>query len=289
MKIGFCGLGLMGAPMVKRLLAAGHQVTVWNRTADKAASLFGPDVLVALTPAQLAQDCDVVLLCLFDAQAVEQVVFGPNGLVNGKAMRYLVDHSSIPPAKTIQLAGRLAADHGAIWVDAPVSGGVGGAQQGTLAIMAGGPQDAIQQLTPLMLSYGQRVTRMGDVGTGQVSKLCNQTIVTSTIAAIGEAVALAQASGVDATQLSHALAGGWADSVLLQIFVPRMTEPPPTKIMATINTMLKDLDTVAALAQQHRVPMPVSSATQQAYRQSGALALGESDVSQLIRLYRGQP
>ncbi|MBP6019129.1 MAG: NAD(P)-dependent oxidoreductase [Burkholderiaceae bacterium] len=289
MKIGFCGLGLMGAPMVRRLLAAGHQVTVWNRTPDKAASLFGPDALVAQTPAQLAQGCDVVLLCLFDAQAVEQVVFGADGLVKGKAMRYLVDHSSIPPEKTIQLAQRLAADQGAVWVDAPVSGGVGGAQQGTLAIMAGGPEDAIQQLTPLMLSYGQRVTRMGDVGTGQVSKLCNQTIVTSTIAAIGEAVALAQASGVDAAQLSNALAGGWADSVLLQIFVPRMTAPPPSKTMATINTMLKDLDTVAALAQQHRVPMPVSSATQQAYRQAGALALGENDVSQLIRLYRGQP
>lgn len=289
MKIGFCGLGLMGAPMVKRLLAAGHQVTVWNRTPDKAASLFGPDAQVATTPAQLAQECNVVLLCLFDAHAVQQVVFGPDGLVNGKAMRYLVDHSSIPPAATMQMAERLATDHGAVWVDAPVSGGVGGAQQGTLAIMAGGPQDAIQQLTPLMLSYGQRVTRMGEVGTGQVSKLCNQTIVTSTIAAIGEAVALAQASGVDATQLSQALAGGWADSVLLQIFVPRMTDPPPAKTMATINTMLKDLDTVAALAQQHRVPMPVSSATQQAYRQSGALALGESDVSQLIRLYRGQP
>ncbi|NYT65107.1 NAD(P)-dependent oxidoreductase [Alcaligenaceae bacterium] len=289
MKIGFCGLGLMGVPMVKRLLAAGHQVTVWNRTLDKASLLFGTDVQVASTPAQLAQECDLVLLCLFDAQAVEQVVFGPEGLVNGKVMCYLVDHSSIPPAQTIQMAKRLADAQGTIWVDAPVSGGVGGAQQGSLAIMAGGPQDVIQQLTPIMLSYGQRVTRMGDVGTGQVSKLCNQTIVTSTIAAIGEAVALAQASGVDAAQLNQALAGGWADSVLLQIFVPRMTEPPPTKTMATINTMLKDLDTVAALAQQHRVPMPVSSATQQAYRQSGALALGESDVSQLIRLYRGQP
>lgn len=288
MKIGFCGLGLMGIPMVRRLLAAGHQVTVWNRSPGKAA-LLGPDVLVVETPEQLAKHCDVVLLCLFDAPAVEQVVFGPRGLVHGKAMSFLVDHSSIPPAATIQLAGRLATEQGAIWVDAPVSGGVGGAEQGSLAIMAGGPADVIQQLTPLMLSYGQRVTRMGDVGTGQVSKLCNQTIVTSTIAAIGEAIALAQASGVDAAQLSKALAGGWADSVLLQVFVPRMTEPPSSKITATINTMLKDLDTVAALAQQHCVPMPVSGATQQAYRQAGALALGEADVSQLIRLYRGQP
>lgn len=286
MRIGYCGLGLMGFPMVQRLMAAGHPVMVWNRSPEKAVALQKLGATVANTPQELAQSCDVVFLCLFDAQAVQDVVFGQQGLAQGAGLRYVVDHSSIAPAATIDFAQRLEQANGAVWIDAPVSGGVGGAQDGTLAIMAGGPPDAIHDLTPLMMAYGKRVTRMGAAGAGQTSKLCNQTIVASTISAIGEAVALAEAGGVDASQLSHALAGGWADSVLLQLFVPRMTDPPPQQKMASINTMLKDLDTVAALAQQHHVPMPVGGAAQQAYRQARARDLGESDVSQLIQLYR---
>lgn len=287
MKIGFCGLGLMGLPMVKRLLASGQPVMVWNRTPDKITTLSDQGVLLANTPQQLAEQCDVVVLCLFDASAVQDVVFGPQGLVHGTQMRFLVDHSSIPPASTVQMATRLQEMGNAVWIDAPVSGGVAGAESGTLAIMAGGPAQAIQQLTPLMMAYGQRVTRMGDVGAGQASKLCNQTIVATTIAAIAEAVALAESSGVDASQLSQALAGGWADSVLLQTFIPRMTATSSGKITATVNTMLKDLDTVAVQAQVTNVPMPVSCAAQQAYRQASKQGLGETDVSRLVQVPRG--
>lgn len=287
MKIGFCGLGLMGLPMVKRLVASEHQVMVWNRTPEKVAALADQGVLLATTPQQLAHECDVVVLCLFDALAVHEVVFGPQGLVHGSQMRYLLDHSSIPPANTKLMAAKLQDAGDAVWVDAPVSGGVAGAESGTLAIMAGGPVDVIKQLTPLMMAYGQRVTRMGDVGTGQASKLCNQTIVATTIAAIAEAVALAESSGVDASQLNQALAGGWADSVLLQTFIPRMTATSPGKTTATVNTMLKDLDTVAVQAQVTNVPMPVSCAAQQTYRQASKQGLGGNDVSQLVLVPRG--
>lgn len=287
MKIGFCGLGLMGLPMVKRLLAAGHQVMVWNRTPGKTAALVDQGVLQATTPQQLAQQCDVAILCLFDASAVQEVVFGPQGLMYGDQLRYVLDHSSISPASTVQLAATLQEKKAVIWIDAPVSGGVAGAESGTLAIMAGGPVQAIQILTPFMMAYGQRVTRMGDVGAGQASKLCNQTIVATTIAAIAEAVALAESSGVDASQLSLALAGGWADSVLLQTFIPRMTATSPGKITATVNTMLKDLDTVAVQAQAANVPMPVGGAAQQVYRQANKRGLGSDDVSQLVQVSRG--
>lgn len=287
MKLGFCGLGLMGAPMVRRLLAAGHDVLVWNRTPRKTMALAALGATPVAYPADMAQECEIVCLCLFDAAAVEAVVFGPNGLAVEGALRCVVDHSSIAPDQTRSMAKRLLDMNNAAWVDAPVSGGVGGAEEGSLAIMAGGSADMVRTLTPLLMAYAKRVTHMGDVGAGQTTKLCNQTIVATTIAAIAEAIALASASGVDASRLDEALAGGWADSALLQIFVPRMTSPPQGKL-AGLNTMLKDLDTVAALAQQQGTPMPVSTSAQQVYRLARVMGLGEHDVSQLARVSLGR-
>ncbi|HUH40182.1 MAG TPA: NAD(P)-dependent oxidoreductase [Castellaniella sp.] len=284
MRIGFCGLGLMGTPMVRRLLAAGHEVLVWNRSPGRAAVLQAEGATVCQTPQALGQQCALVLMCLYDAAAVEAVVFGPQGLAQADAVKVLVDHSSIPPDETRRYAARLAQASGAVWVDAPVSGGTGGAAAGTLAIMAGGPQAGVDMARPVLMAYAQRVTHMGDTGAGQVTKLCNQTIVATTIAAIAEAVTLAQDAGVDAGRLAEALAGGWADSTLLQIFVPRMTQTPPP-VQAGLDTMLKDLDTVAALARSQGSGIPVAAAAGQCYRQASRQGLGPQDVSQLIRLY----
>lgn len=285
MKVGFCGAGAMGSPMVRRLLAAGHEVLVWNRTAARVQDLVAAGARQASTPAALAEECEIVCLCVFDAQAVEDVVFGEQGVAGSRRLKVLVDHSSIPPADTRDMAARLAAANGAIWIDAPVSGGTGGAEQGTLAIMAGGPEHIIADITPLLMAYAQRVTHMGAVGAGQITKLCNQTIVATTIAAISEAVSLATDNGVDAARLPQALAGGWADSTLLQLFVPRMlvaSNPPG----AALDTMLKDLDTTAKVAQPKGTAMPVSAAAQQTYRLASSMGWGPLDVSQLIRLYR---
>jgi 3-hydroxyisobutyrate dehydrogenase-like beta-hydroxyacid dehydrogenase len=271
--------------MVRRLLAAGHEVLVWNRTAARVQDLVASGAREASTPAALAEECDIVCLCVFDARAVEDVVFGEQGVAASGRLKVLVDHSSIPPGETRDMAARLAAANGAIWVDAPVSGGTGGAEQGTLAIMAGGPEDVIAAITPLLKAYAQRVTHMGAVGAGQITKLCNQTIVATTIAAISEAVSLATDNDVDAARLPQALAGGWADSTLLQLFVPRMlvaSNPPG----AALDTMLKDLDTTAKVAQSKGTAMPVSAAAQQTYRLASSMGWGPLDVSQLIRLYR---
>lgn len=286
MHIGFCGLGRMGAPMVRRLLQAGHQVSVWNRSPGPAQQAAADGAQVCATPRELGERCAWVALCLFDAVAVETVVFGPDGLAQSQALSVLIDHSSIAPDRTRVFADRLAQANGAVWLDAPVSGGTGGAAAGTLAIMVGGPADPCDQVTQvLMQAYAQRVTHMGPVGSGQVAKLCNQTIVATTIAAIAEAVTLARDAGVDADRLPQALAGGWADSTLLQMFVPRMTQAAPPPPQASLSTMVKDLDTVADLARRQGTPIPVAAAVGQAYHLAARQGQGPADTSQLIRLY----
>ncbi|MFM0419225.1 NAD(P)-dependent oxidoreductase [Paraburkholderia aromaticivorans] len=303
MEIGFCGPGLMGAPMIRHLLRAGHTVHVWNRTRAKAEALLADGAQVVDTPRELAARCEAVLLCVADAAAVEETVFGASGLLSGDApiagrLRWIVDHSSIPPAATRALAQRAAAltairanegtnagaggsVGGVSWIDAPVSGGVAGATAGTLAVMAGGAAADVEAVKPLLGAYASRVTHMGEVGAGQTAKLCNQTIVTATLAAIAEAVSLAQRSGLDASRLTEGLAGGWADSVLLQIFVPRMTQSGLAPVGA-FRTFQKDIDTVAATAYETGTPMPVSSTVQQLLRLGAAMGLGEADLSAFI-------
>ncbi|MGB6242484.1 MAG: NAD(P)-dependent oxidoreductase [Castellaniella sp.] len=286
MHIGFCGLGRMGAPMVRRLLQAGHRVSVWNRSPGPAQQLAADGAQVCATPREVADRCAWVALCLFDADAVEAVVFGPDGLAQSDALAVLIDHSSIAPDRTRTFSDRLFQANGAVWLDAPVSGGTGGAAAGTLAIMAGGPVDLCAQVEPVLLqAYAQRVTHMGPVGAGQVTKLCNQTIVATTIAAVAEAVALAQDAGVAAERLPQALAGGWADSTLLQMFVPRMTQAAAPAPQASLGTVLKDLDTVADLARRQGTPIPVAAAVGQTYRLANRQGLGPADTSQLIRVY----
>lgn len=287
MEIGFCGPGLMGAPMIRHLLSAGHAVQVWNRTRAKAQALVADGATVASKPAELASRAEAVFLCVLDAAAVEEVVFGPDGVVAGVArakgespVRWIVDHGSIPPSTTRVFAQR-AAKAGIGWIDAPVSGGVAGAIAGTLAVMAGGESADVAALTPVIGAYAARVTHMGAAGAGQTTKLCNQAIVTSTVAAIAEAVSLAQRSGIDAARLSEALAGGWADSVLLQTFVPRMTQAGQPSIGA-LSTFQKDVDTIAHAAYETGTPMPVSGAVQQLLRLGAAMGLADTDLSGFI-------
>lgn len=280
--LGFCGTGLMGAPMVRRLLAAGHRVRVWNRSPEKAQALAQAGAELAASPAEAAANTQAVFLCLTDQDAVEATVFGPQGihLAHGG---WLVDHSSISPGATRAFARRLREASGRVWVDAPVSGGAAGALAGTLSIMAGGPPDALQHTLPWMRAYAAKVTRMGDTGAGQIAKLCNQTVVACTVNAIAEAVALAEHSGIDASALNAALAGGWADSALLQIFVPRMTAPVGEPLGA-LATMLKDVENVAALAQETGTTMRGLQGVRDSYREAARQGLGQSDLSELVRV-----
>ena len=281
MKLGFCGLGLMGEPMVLRLLAAGHAVQVWNRTEAKARNVIAQGARWCDTPAQAASDVDGVFMCLLDRSAVEGVVFGAEGIASARGLQWLVDHSSVPPELTRHWSGQLLAQCGADWLDAPVSGGVAGTRAGTLAVMVGGADRHFERASQAMRAYAANITHMGASGAGQATKLCNQTIVATTVAAIAEAIGLAHRNGIDLHRLAQALQGGWADSRPLQVFVPRMVSPSADSIGA-LDTMLKDVDTVLQVAQHSGAPMPVTAAVQQQLRAAQAAGLGAAELSALI-------
>jgi 2-hydroxy-3-oxopropionate reductase len=233
------------------------------------------------TPKNAANDVDGVFMCLLNTQAVEQVVFGPEGIAQARQLQWLVDHSSVPPEQTRAWSQRLHVNCQADWLDAPVSGGVAGVQSGTLAVMVGGALSRLDSASQAMRAYASNITHMGGSGAGQATKLCNQTIVASTVAAIAEAVGLAHRNGIDLKQLAKALQGGWADSKPLQVFVPRMVTPSTPSIGA-LSTMLKDIDTVMQVAQNSGAPMPVMATVQQQLRAAQAAGLGEAELSALI-------
>lgn len=280
--LGFCGIGLMGGPMAHRLLQAGYRVRIWNRSPEKMQALQEAGAEIAASPADVAQTCQTVFLCLTDEKAIEATVFGEQG-IHVAPGALLIDHSSISPKTTQAFAARLLAASGRVWVDAPVSGGVASAQIGKLTIMAGGPEAAVTQASVWMSAYASRITRMGDTGAGQVAKLCNQTIVAATINAIAEAVALAQHSGIDAAGLSTALAGGWADSTLLQTFVPRMVTQVAQPLGA-VSTMLKDVNNVAALAQNTGTSMRVLEAVRANFQTAVDQGWAQADLSEIVRV-----
>lgn len=266
MKLGFIGIGLMGKPMTLRLLAAGHEVTVWNRSPEKLEEVLAKGARRADSPAAVARAADIVMMCVTDQKAAEEVLFKKNGIIQGaSAGKLVVDFSSIAPASARESAARLEAT-GMGLVDAPVSGGVAGAEQGTLAIMAGGRVEHIERVRPVVMHLAARFTRMGDSGAGQVAKLCNQAIVGSLVAVIAEAIRLAEAAGVDSKMLPEALKGGFADSLPLQIFGARMAarrfDPP----LAAAATMLKDLQNAAAVAAEKQVWMPMVERALELYR-----------------------
>ncbi|WP_345815611.1 NAD(P)-dependent oxidoreductase [Paraburkholderia sp. PREW-6R] len=287
-RAGFCGIGKMGEPMALRLLAAGHALSVWNRSADKLTHLQEQGAQVSGSPERLAAQCDVVMLCLGDAQAVEEVVFGEHGLAcAANAPRILLDHSTIAPDATRRFAQRWHERTGGMWIDAPVSGGTAGAAAGTLAIMCGGEPAAIAAVEPVLRAYASRVTRMGATGAGQATKLANQAIVVTTIAGIAEACVLAQRAGIDAAAMPTALQGGWADSVLLQTLLPRMLTPPANP-SGTIRTMLKDLDAVAQLAHDSHAPLRAVGEVRKLLQEAVGQGRGEDDISQIVRVLLDQ-
>ena len=289
MKLGYVGIGLMGKPMVLRLLAAGHEVTVWNRSRDKLAPVLAQGAKAAASPAEVARAADMIMMCVTDQNAAEAVLFGKNGISQGGASgKLVVDFSSIAPASARAFARRLQ-ERGMGMVDAPVSGGVGGAEKGTLVVMAGGRPEDIERARPVVMQLAQRFTRMGDAGAGQVTKLCNQIIVGSLLPVLAEAVRLAEAAGVDPRQLAEALKGGSADSIPLQVFGVRMAarnfEPP---IVASA-ILLKDLNNAAAVAAEFGVPLPMAQAAAERYRLLEAQGKSGKDPAVLVELLVPKP
>lgn len=226
-RIALLGTGIMGAHMARRLAQAGFPVTVWNRSADKADQLTPFGVRIAGSPSSACADADVVIVMLSNGPVVEEVLFSPDrtGQKPADAMApksVLVVMSSIPVETCQAQAPRLAA-RGVGYIDAPVSGGEPGARDGTLAIMAGGDAKAIEGIADIFAAMG-RVTRIGPVGTGQLTKLANQIIVGATMVGIAEALHFAAKGGADPAAVRKALMGGFADSKILNIHGERMVE-----------------------------------------------------------------
>jgi 3-hydroxyisobutyrate dehydrogenase len=288
MKLGYIGVGLMGKPMVLRLLAAGHEVTVWNRSRDKLKPVLEKGAKAADSPAAVARAAEIVMMCVTDQKAAEQVLFSPEGVAaSGKKDLLVVDFSSIAPASAREFAKKLNQSRMFI-VDAPVSGGVPGAEKGTLAIMAGGRAEDVERARPVVMQLAQRFTRMGDAGAGQVTKLCNQIIVGSLFPVIAEAIRLAEAAGVDATRLPEALKGGFADSLPLQIFGARMASRTFEPALGANDIMLKDLENAAAVAREFGVPLPMARTAAELYRLLAAQGRGEQEPSVLVDLLGGK-
>lgn len=288
-RLGFIGIGLMGRPMSLRLLAAGYALAVWNRSRDKLAPLTAKGAQAADSPAAVAKAADIILMCVTDQRAAEAVLFGDAGIAaGGAAGKLVVDFSSIAPASAREFAARLERTCGMGLVDAPVSGGTLGAEQGTLAIMAGGRPEHIERARPVVAHLAQRFTRMGDAGAGQVTKLCNQVIVGCLFPVIAEAVRLAEASGVDATALPQALKGGFADSLPLQVFGARMAARQFAPPLGAVAIMLKDLENAAAVATEKSVPLPMARTAAELYRLLVAQGRGAEEPSVLIDLLEGK-
>jgi 2-hydroxy-3-oxopropionate reductase len=223
-RVGFIGLGVMGAPMARQLLAAGHPLTVHSRSAPPVAELVAEGARPATMPAEVASTSDIVITMLPDTPDVELVLFGEDGVAEGAAVGSLViDMSTIDPIRARAFAERLAAN-GVSMLDAPVSGGQVGAEAGTLSVMVGGPEEAFARARPLFEAMGSTIVHVGSSGAGQVAKACNQLVIASAVEAVGEAFVLAAKAGVDPANVREALLGGFASSKVLDLHGRRMLD-----------------------------------------------------------------
>jgi 3-hydroxyisobutyrate dehydrogenase-like beta-hydroxyacid dehydrogenase len=282
--IGFIGLGRMGAPMCRRLLEAGHALVVHNRTPARAAPLVALGATVAATPAALAAASDTIITCLDTVAASESVFLGPHGIIaNAGAGSLLIEHSTISP----ELAERVASTargREIAFVDAPVSGGPEGAEQGTLAIMAGGDTDAFARALPILRAYGAIVQRMGDAGSGTRAKLVNQLLTFMHGAVAAESIALAERLGLNLDALAVVLRASFGQSRMLDRTLARVSAGS-YDAGAALALYEKDLGIVAASGAAYDLQLPVTDAARRILDTARAAGLTDRDISALRLLY----
>lgn len=278
MHVAFLGTGLMGAPMARRLLAAGHRVTAWNRSAEKAEALRAHGAEVAGSATAAVSQADAVIAMLENGAAVQRVLLAAEVLGALRPASLVIDMSSIAPAQARNHAIAVRA-RGARYLDAPVSGGTLGAEAGTLAIMAGGHAADVDAARPLFEALG-RVTHVGPTGCGQLVKLANQMIVGMTIGAVAEALLLVEHEGGDAASAIAAMQGGFAGSRILELHGARMAQRDFAR-RAAMTVQLKDLDN--ALATAGDLDLPITALVARLYRDAIAAGDGELDHSALWR------
>lgn len=282
--IAFLGIGLMGKPMAARLLQAGYPVTAWNRTRSKAEELASLGATVCDTASEAVRNADIVITMLEAGPIVLQVADDAlSGLRQGALV---IDMSSTRQSEAQQLHAKLAT-HGVRFIDAPVSGGVVGAQAGTLAIMAGGAAADFAEAEPVLAAMG-RPTLVGPAGCGQVAKLCNQLIVGGTLNIVAEALLLAQAGGADPTAVRAAIRGGFAESRILEVHGQRMLE---RNFMpgGQVKSQYKDLENVLIAAGNAGLRLPVTELVTENYEAVMAYAPQADQSAVLLALEQDNP
>lgn len=279
-RIGFFGTGIMGFQMARRLAEAGHRVTAWNRSRDKAERLAPFGVAVAETPAAAAEGAEFVIGMLADGPTSEAVWFGAGVVAAMAPGSVLVDMASIP-VETAQDHARRCGAAGILYLDAPVSGGEKGAAEGSLAIMAGGEAAAFARVRPVLEAMG-RATHVGPAGSGELAKLCNQIIVANTIAAVAEALLLAARGGADPAAVRAALLGGFADSTILRLHGQRMIARD-FRPGGYARLQLKDVRTAVGHARGLALDLPVTALVERLFEDMVAHGDAELDHAGLIR------
>jgi 3-hydroxyisobutyrate dehydrogenase-like beta-hydroxyacid dehydrogenase len=279
-KFGYVGVGLMGLPMTKHLLSKGHSVVAYDIVPEKVRA---SGAKVADSPAGVCAGVDAVLLNLPTNEAVEEAVFGARGVASA-VKSPVVDFSTVKVDNGKRFSEMLKAKTGCNWVDAPVSGGPPAAANGSLTVMAGGDKADIERLAPLWKDVAARFTHMGPVGAGLAAKMINQLIVGCGNAVLAEACMLAEAAGIDAARIPACLAGGHADSTLLQQIYPRMAGRDFAP-RGYARQMLKDLEMVNELAAKLHAPLPMMAQSLSLYRLLVHLGHSEVDTSGIFKLY----
>ncbi len=286
-RIGFVGLGTMGAAMAGHLARSGHPLTVWNRSPGRVAELVAAGAVEAPDPARLAAASDVIVVCVSDTPDVEAVLFGSDGVAAGAPSGSLViDCSTIAPAATRDFAIRLA-ERGIDLVDAPVSGGSEGAQKATLTIFVGGAPAAVERARPILAHLGTTITHVGPVGAGQAVKAVNQVILAGTYLGVAEGIVLALKAGLDVEQVVGALGGGAAQSWVLANRSGRMiANDYPLGFRVALH--LKDLGIGLALADELGTDLPVTRLCAEIERSVVAAGHADEDISTVARVLRGR-
>jgi 2-hydroxy-3-oxopropionate reductase len=280
-KVGYIGLGLMGAPMARNLMKAGYQLVVHNRSRAIVKDLAGEGAVGAYSPKEVARQVDVVFTNLPDSPDVELVALGPDGIVEGAHEGLIfVDNSTIKP-ETARLIAEELGKVGVRCLDAPVSGGDIGAQAGTLAIMVGGPADVVQEVMPLFKAMGKTITHVGESGAGQVAKACNQTMVAAQMVAMGELLVLAAKTGVDPERVIEAIRGGAAQCWTLDNKPQRIFRGERTPGFKAY-MQHKDLGIVMDTARAYGASMPLTAVATQLFEAMLHTGMEELDNSAVL-------
>ena len=280
-KIGFIGLGIMGRPMAKNLIEAGHELVLYTRTKEKAEELAGDGATVAGSPKEVAESVDVVITMLPDSPDVEAVVAGEDGVLEGiEEGSLIVDMSTISPVVARELAAK-AREKGASMLDAPVSGGDVGAKDGTLSIMVGGGEAEFERARPLFEVMGKTITHVGEAGAGQVVKACNQIVVGLTIEAVSEALVLGSKAGVEPSKILDVLSGGLAGNKVMEVkrdkFLDHAFDPG-----FRVELHHKDLGIALAAGREYGVTLPVTAIVDQMLEALKAKGRGDRDHSAIL-------